>query len=131
MEAIITACMLAALKQNQAGRSIREIKQYVSVSIHDIKKCWLKVVNHAKTINKNLNNGVISNTDGSQYLSRFCAQLKLPTTVLNASIHIAKHCKELVEGKTPMTIAATSLFIACQLNPQEKRKIDGKILLIF
>ena len=45
-----------------------EIKSFVSVTVHDIKKCWLVVVNHAKQVFAHEDMGVRSNTDGSQYL---------------------------------------------------------------
>ena len=116
--------MCAVLTQHNAARSLKEIKQFVSASIQDIKKCWAVVREQAKKFTKEMSGGLVYNTGGEQYLKSFCEKLALPPPVLNAAIYISRNCKELVEGKTPLTIAATSLLIACQLHDTEKRKIE-------
>lgn len=125
LEAVVAACMLAALKRHGVARTIKEIGEFVTVNVRDIKKVWVRVVEHAKKLfRKDREFDMRSNSDGSQFLPRFCDNLRLPPAVQNAAVAIAKGATEFVEGKLPMTIAAASLYFACQLHPTEKRPIE-------
>jgi transcription initiation factor TFIIIB Brf1 subunit/transcription initiation factor TFIIB len=134
LEAVVAACMLAALKIHKSARTINAIVPLTSVTARDIQKCWIEVVNHAKVEFKSERDaaaadrvgvdGAIRNADGAQYLPRFCALLRLPMVVETAAASMCRKIRDLVEGKSPTTICATALYLASRLHATEKRHID-------
>lgn len=126
--AVVSACFRVALKRHHADRSFDDLVAAGAseggkdtVSAQDIRDCWKDVSEVAKTVfSASSSSAATSNNDGVQFLTRWSAQLRLPTTVETAASSIAGRMKEHTPSSySPATIASTALLIACHLHPDE------------
>jgi hypothetical protein len=60
------------------------------------------------------NHGVPRTVDSSEYLKRWCQNLKLPDHILNAAIHVYRQASELniTTGKCPVSVGAASIWLS-------------------
>merc|ERR1712062_667745 len=78
----------------------------------------------------NANNDHLEIIESSDFISRFCGNLQLSREIQRAATTIAKRAFDfdLVPGRTPISIAATSIFMASQ-NSTIKRHLKKSQLL--
>ena len=113
-DAIASACLYIACRQEGVPRTFKEICAVSKVMKREIGRCF-------KLILKALETNVDLITSGD-FMSRFCANLGLSSAVQRASTLIAKRAVELdiVPGRSPISVAAAAIYMASQAS-QEKR----------
>uniref|UniRef100_A0A8D0G8R5 Transcription initiation factor IIB n=1 Tax=Sphenodon punctatus TaxID=8508 RepID=A0A8D0G8R5_SPHPU len=123
-DAIASACLYIACRQEGVPRTFKEICAVSRISKKEIGRCF-------KLILKALETSVDLITTGD-FMSRFCSNLGLPKQVQMAATHIARKAVELdlVPGRSPISVAAAAIYMASQASA-EKRTQKGNILLDF
>jgi len=101
-DAIASACLYIACRQEGVPRTFKEICAVSKISKREIGRCF-------KLILKALETSVDLITSGD-FMSRFCGNLELPNVVQRAATHIAKKAVELdvVPGRSPISVAAAA-----------------------
>lgn len=63
------------------------------------------------------------------FMSRFCSNLVLPSTVQKAATRIAKKAVELdlVPGRSPVSVAAAAIYLASQASEEKFKKSQKDI----
>jgi len=113
-EAIVSACLYIACRQEGVPRTFKEICAISKVPKKEIGRCF-------KLISRTLEASVDIITSGD-FMSRFCANLGLPTAVQRGASCIAKKAMELdlVAGRSPVSVAAASIYLASQASDVKK-----------
>ncbi|VDI41551.1 transcription initiation factor IIB-like isoform X2 [Mytilus edulis] len=115
-DAIAAACMYIACRQEGVPRTFKEICAVSKISKKEIGRVF-------KLILKNLETNVELITTGD-FMSRFCSNLGLPTSVQKAATHIARKAVEmdLVAGRSPISVAASAIYMASQASADKKNQ---------
>ncbi|XP_076455472.1 transcription initiation factor IIB-like [Babylonia areolata] len=113
-DAIASACMYIACRQEGVPRTFKEICAVSKISKKEIGRVF-------KLILKNLETNVEVITTGD-FMSRFCSNLGLPSSVQKAATHIARKAVEmdLVPGRSPISVAAAAIYMASQASEEKK-----------
>ncbi|KAF6214437.1 hypothetical protein GE061_009180 [Apolygus lucorum] len=113
-DAIASACLYIACRQEGVPRTFKEICAVSKISKKEIGRCF-------KLILKALETSVELITTGD-FMSRFCSNLALPIVVQRAATHIA--CKavemDIVAGRSPISVAAAAIYMASQASDVKK-----------
>ena len=115
-DAIASACLYIACRQEGVPRTFKEICAISKVSKKEIGRCF-------KLILKALETSVDLITTGD-FMSRFCSNLGLPPVVQRAATHIARKAVELdiVPGRSPISVAAAAIYMASQASAEKKNQ---------
>ncbi|CAG7732265.1 unnamed protein product [Allacma fusca] len=107
-DAIASACLYIACRQEGVPRTFKEICAVSKISKKEIGRCF-------KLILKALDTSVDLITTGD-FMSRFCSNLGLPNSVQRAATAIARTAGELdiVPGRSPISVAAAAIYMASQ-----------------
>lgn len=122
-DAVAAACLFIACRQEDVPRSFKEI---CAVSRHpkkEIGKCF-KLIRLATNTEVN----PINTTD---FMSRYCLTLQLPSSVQKAASHIAKTAVELdlAPGRSYLSVAAAAIYMASQASEFKKsQKEVGEVV---
>lgn len=113
-DAISSACLYIACRQEGVPRTFKEICAISKVSKKEIGRCF-------KLILKALETNVETITTGD-FMSRFCSNLGLSSFVRVAATHIAKTAvaMDVVPGRSPISIAAAAIYMASQASDEKK-----------
>lgn len=113
-DAIASACLYIACRQEGVPRTFKEICAVSKVSKKEIGRCF-------KLILKALETSVDLITTGD-FMSRFCSNLGLPPAVQRGATHIARKAVELdmVPGRSPISVAAAAIYMASQASEDKK-----------
>ncbi|RWS32003.1 transcription initiation factor IIB-like isoform X1 [Leptotrombidium deliense] len=113
-DAIASACLYIACRQEGVPRTFKEICAVSKVAKKEIGRCF-------KLILKALETSVDLITTGD-FMSRFCSNLQLPASVQKAATHIARKAVELdiVPGRSPISVAAAAIYMASQASEDKK-----------
>ncbi|BFZ20288.1 hypothetical protein BsWGS_23327 [Bradybaena similaris] len=113
-DAIVSACMYIACRQDGVPRTFKEICAVSKVSKKEIGRVF-------KLILKNLETSVDIITTGD-FMSRFCSNLGLAPAIQKAATHIARKAVEmdLVPGRSPISVAAAAIYMASQASDDKK-----------
>lgn len=113
-DAIASACLYIACRQEGVPRTFKEICAISKVSKKEIGRCF-------KLILKALETSVDLITTGD-FMSRFCSNLGLSSTVQRAATHIARKAVEMdiVPGRSPISVAAAAIYMASQASSEKK-----------
>ncbi|XP_037078990.1 transcription initiation factor IIB-like [Pollicipes pollicipes] len=114
-DAIASACLYISCRQEGVPRTFKEICAVSKISKKEIGRCF-------KLILKALDTNVEMITTGD-FMSRFCANLRLPNSVQRAATYIARRAaKELdiVPGRSPISVAAAAIYMASQASEDKK-----------
>ncbi|XP_003743470.1 transcription initiation factor IIB [Galendromus occidentalis] len=113
-DAIASACLYIACRQESVPRTFKEICAVSKVSKKEIGRCF-------KLILKALETSVELITTGD-FMSRFCSNLALSTAVQKAATHIARKAVEMdiVAGRSPISVAAAAIYMASQASAEKK-----------
>lgn len=108
-DAIASACLYIACRQEGVPRTFKEICAVSKISKKEIGRCF-------KLILKALETSVDLITTGD-FMSRFCSNLGLPNMVQRAATHIARKAVEIdiVPGRSPISVAAAAIYMASQV----------------
>jgi len=121
-DAISSACLYIACRQEGVPRTFKEICAVSKISKKEIGRVF-------KLILKNLETSVDLITTGD-FMSRFCSSLTLSSAIQKAATHIARKAVELdlVPGRSPVSVAAAAIYMASQAsNDQKSQKEIGDI----
>ena len=125
-DAIATACLYIACRQEGVPRTFKEIVAVSTVSKKEIGRCF-KLILKAHDTSVEL----ITTDD---FMSRFCGTLSLPRNVQRAATTIAKKAVDLdiVPGRSPISVAAAAIYMASQASDDKRtqREIAGKAMAI-
>ncbi|XP_014253313.1 transcription initiation factor IIB [Cimex lectularius] len=107
-DAIASACLYIACRQEGVPRTFKEICAVSKISKKEIGRCF-------KLILKALETSVDLITTGD-FMSRFCSNLGLSIMVQRAATHIARKAVEMdiVAGRSPISVAAAAIYMASQ-----------------
>ncbi|XP_054712121.1 transcription initiation factor IIB-like [Uloborus diversus] len=113
-DAIASSCVYIACRQEGVPRTFKEICAVSKVSKKEIGRCF-------KLILKALETSVDLITTGD-FMSRFCSNLGLPTSVQKGATYIARKAVELdiVPGRSPISVAAAAIYMASQASEEKK-----------
>jgi len=108
-EAIAAACLYIACRQEGVPRTFKEIVAVSTVNKRDIGRCF-------KIILKSHEDTKVGLVDSGDFMSRFCGLLGLTREIQRAATSIAKKSNdlELAEGRSPVSVAAASIYMATQ-----------------
>lgn len=111
-DAIIAACMYIACRQESVPRTFKEICTVSKSSKRDIGRCFKTILKSIQSIN--INAPMIPTISSDDYFARFCNRLGLPIMVQKLSSNIANRANalNLVNGKSPISLAAASIYMA-------------------
>jgi transcription initiation factor TFIIB len=114
-DAVAAACLYIACRQEEVPRSFKEI---CAVSRHpkkEIGKCF-------KLITRQSNPILCTPVTSSDFMSRYCTNLQLPTSVQKAASHIAKKAvdMDLAPGRVYLSVAAAAIYMASQASDMKK-----------
>lgn len=113
-DAIASACLYIACRQEGVPRSFKEICAISKVPKKEIGRCF-------KLILKTLETSLDLITTGD-FMSRFFSNLTLSSQIQRTASCIAKRAVEMdiVAGRSPISVAAAAIYMACQAS-EEKR----------
>lgn len=117
-EATILACLYIACRQVYTPYTFKEIGKSSGVPRREIGHHY-NIIQSLPGIKPGLNEiGV--------YLPKFCSTLGLLSTTCKAAKHIAKRTIELnvAPNKSPVTLAAASIYLATRIYGQRKPQMD-------
>lgn len=113
-DAVCSACMYIACRQEGVPRTFKEICAVSKVSKKEIGRVF-------KLILKALETNVELITTGD-FMSRFCSNLSLSSKIQKAATHIARKAVDmyLVPGRSPVSVAAAAIYMASQASEDKK-----------
>ncbi|CAH1785416.1 unnamed protein product [Owenia fusiformis] len=113
-DAIASACMYIACRQEGVPRTFKEICAVSKISKKEIGRVF-------KLILKTLETNVDLITTGD-FMSRFCSNLGLSNKIQRCATYIAKKGVDLdlVSGRSPISIAAAAIYMASQASNDKK-----------
>lgn len=113
-DAIASACLYIACRQEKVPRTFKEICAVSKISTKEIGRCFKKIL-------KALNTRVDAIGTGD-FMSRFCAKLGLSNVVQRAATQIARKAVEIdmVAGRSPISVAAAAIYMACQASADKR-----------
>ena len=115
-DAVASACMYIACRQEGVPRTFKEIVAVSTVSKKEIGRCF-------KLILKAHDTSVELITTGD-FMSRFCGMLNLARDVQKAATHIAKKASDMdiTPGRSPISVAAAAIYMASQASSDRKNQ---------
>jgi len=113
-EAVASACLYIACRQEGVPRTFKEIVAISSVDKKEIGRCFKLIIQSHDTDVE-----IITTSD---FMSRFCTNLGLPRKIEKAATCIAKKATDLdlAPGKSPLSIAAAAIYMATQASDIKK-----------
>ncbi|KAL6454388.1 SUA7 Transcription initiation factor IIB [Candida maltosa Xu316] len=125
-DAIMAGTILLGCRRAEVPRTLEEIRALTNVPTKQIAKVsrLIKKIIHSHMTTSNQENGTsimdetnsLTTHSAEDLIRRFCSHLGLDSTVTNGSEYVARKCQELgiLAGRSPTTIAATSIFLAAK-----------------
>ena len=119
-DGIGAACLYVACRLEEMTRSFNEISAVSNTS----KKVIRHIVKRIKDTQQ-LGEDVVCITP-DDFISRFCSKLQLSNAIQKASTHIAQRATELklCMDKSPVSVAATAIYMASQASEDKKLAKD-------
>jgi len=113
-DAIASACLYIACRQEGVPRTFKEICAVSKISKKEIGRCFKLILKALET-----SVDIITTAD---FMSRFCSNLGLPTSVQRAASHIARRAVDLdiVPGRSPISVAAAAIYMASQASDDKR-----------
>lgn len=121
-ESIMAAAIFIGCRMAMVGRSFKEIWALTNVPRKEIGKVFKimdRIIREKNAANPNAYSLIqeseqTTQTSAGDLIRRFCSHLGLNTQITNAAEYIARRCKEVgvLAGRSPMTIAATVIYMA-------------------
>lgn len=113
-DAISSACLYIACRQEGVPRTFKEIVAVSTVSKKEIGRCFKLILKAHDT-----NVEIITTGD---FMNRFCGTLGLARDIQRAATTIAKRAVDLdlVPGRSPISVAAAAIYMAAQASNDKK-----------
>lgn len=114
LELLCAVCICIACKKENVARSFNEIQLVIENKSLNLHACYNDIVDELKQ-KGHLDNLPISTKE--DFFIRFCSKLNLSVDIEKLASKIALKIADLVElsGKRPSTLAATAIYLACQI----------------
>ncbi|CAG8661905.1 8403_t:CDS:2, partial [Acaulospora morrowiae] len=109
---ILASILFILCRQNGLPRTFVEICNAASIRKQEIGSYYRLML---KVFESNgLGGGSNGTVDSAEYLKRWCQNLKLPSHILDAAIHVYKQASELniTTGKCPVSVGAASIWLS-------------------
>ncbi|CAG7722057.1 unnamed protein product, partial [Allacma fusca] len=108
-EAIVTASLYWACRQENNPRTFNEICEATQESKKEIRRCCKLILN---VLNIGINPITVED-----FMPRFCTSLELPPEIQNAATEIARNAinMHLVLGRSPISVAAAAIYMASKV----------------
>lgn len=108
-EALAAACLFIACREQHVPRTFKEFTTVSTVSKKDLGRYFKLIIG---LVDLDLRQSVTSD-----FLARFCGNLNLPYRVQKLARTIVTNAAalDLVPGRSPISIAAASILLACQM----------------
>lgn len=123
-DALIAACLMQACRHEQSGRTFKEIGAITRVKRTELGRAYKALCNAIQT---SASAFAFASTPSADLVPRFCSRLKLPQDVIKIAVSVSRKIEELgiLAGRSPVTVAASSIFIAtmCLGRPKSLREI--------
>lgn len=123
-DAVSTACLYMACRQEGVPRTFKEVCAVSRVSKKEIGKVFKKIL---KILETNVQSVTVED-----FMSRFCANLNLNITVQRVANIVARRALNLnlVSGRSPVSVAAASIYMAavalgCRKEKREIGEVAG------
>ena len=113
-DAIASACLYIACRQEGVPRTFKEIVAVSTVSKKEIGRCFKLILKSHDT-----NVEIIQTGD---FMNRFCGNLGLSREIQRAATAIAQRAVDLdlVPGRSPISVAAAAIYMASQASKDKK-----------
>jgi len=115
-DGIIAAVLYLACKEEKVPRTFKELARDTSIDEKDIRKLY-------KVLSKELPKGLFESRSNvvapADLVIRICDKLGHKQNVVTLATQIAKNAAPKLEGKSPSSIAAASIFMATKTNEKE------------
>merc|ERR1719361_641587 len=117
-DAISSACLYIACRQEGVPRTFKEIVAVSTVSKKEIGRCFKLILKSHDT-----NVEIIQTGD---FMNRFCGNLGLSREIQRAATAIAQRAVDLdlVPGRSPISVAAAAIYMAAQASKDKKSQKD-------
>merc|ERR1719474_817766 len=117
-DAISSACLYIACRQEGVPRTFKEIVAVSTVSKKEIGRCFKLILKARDTTVELITTG--------DFMSRFCGTLTLPRDVQKGATHIARKAVDLdiVPGRSPISVAAAAIYMASQASEDKRTQKD-------
>jgi len=114
-EAISSACLYIACRQEGVPRTFKEIVATSTVGKKEIARCF-KLILNGEIVSK------LDVTTSDDYMNRFCSNLGLERKIQSVSRRIAERAfdLDLVPGRVPISVAAAAIYMASQTSIDKK-----------
>ena len=117
-DAIASACLYIACRQEGVPRTFKEIVAVSTVSKKEIGRCFKLILKSHDTNVKIIQTG--------DFMNRFCGNLALNRPIQRAATLIAQRAVDLdlVPGRSPISVAAAAIYMASQASKDKKTQRD-------
>ncbi|VUZ55205.1 unnamed protein product [Hymenolepis diminuta] len=121
-EAVCTACLYMACRQEGVPRTFKEVCAVTRVAKKDVGKVFKKIVKGMETD--------IASVSVEDFMTRFCANLNLDIAVQQLANTVARRALNLnlVSGRSPVSVAAAAIYMAAlALGCRKEKKEIGDV----
>lgn len=121
-DAVSTACLYMACRQEGVPRTFKEVCAVTRVSKKDVGKVFKKIL---KTLETN-----VASVSVEDFMTRFCANLNLDISVQQLANTVARRALNLnlVSGRSPVSVAAAAIYMAAlALGCRKEKKEIGDV----
>jgi transcription initiation factor TFIIB len=117
-EAIASACLYIACRQEGVPRTFKEIVAISTINKKEIGRCFKLILNAHQTEVEIITTG--------DFMHRFCATLGLSKNAQKAATYVAKQAVDLdiVPGRSPISVAATAIYMASHASNDKRSQGD-------
>ena len=121
-DAVAPTCLFIACRQAEVPRSFKEICRISPSTKKEIGRCFKHLIRALPQFSQS-GNPTTSHSPGT-FISRYCSNLSLPSTIQKLAVHIANSIERLdiARGRVCYSIYTAALYLACQAT-EHKRSI--------
>lgn len=115
---LIASCIYIACKKGNVPRSAKEIADMFNLDITVMTNGCKKFIEIWNMVNKEKSGNIVLNASQSDdFIHRFCSKLNVSPDIVRLCILISEKAEEfsIVSENTPPSIAAGSIYLACQI----------------
>ena len=111
---IISASLYISCKEASVPRTLADVADASNISVKDLSR-------HVRLLVKNLDLKLES-YDSSEFVTRIASVAQISEKTQRSALSILADAKEkgFVEGKNPVAMAASSLYLSCMMNNENK-----------
>lgn len=124
---LIASCIYIACKKGEVPRSAKEIADIFKLNITDMTRGCKKFIEIWNMVNKDKTGNInLSASQPNDFIQRFCSKLNVSNDIIQLCQYISSKAEEysLVSENTPPSIAAGSIYLACQIQGVSLSKKD-------